>query len=114
MLNWIVSIPLCNVTNFINYFRCYTVHIVELLNCYTNYCTYIKFTIKTLKTLRHVLVLGPSSGSHIVLAKVTIQSHINFAVPVGYCGSMPDDGPRTETCRSVLMCKNFINFIYVQ
>jgi len=58
-----------------SYFRCYTVHVVELLNYYTNHCTYIKF-IKfytlNIKTLRHVSVLGPSSGSHIVLAKVTL------------------------------------------
>ena len=47
------------------------------------------YNIYTLKTLRHVSVLGPSSGSHIVPVKVTIKSHINFAVPVGYCGSMP-------------------------
>jgi len=33
---------------------------------------YIKFTHKTLKTLRHVSVPRPSSGSHIVLAKVTL------------------------------------------
>jgi len=36
---------------------------------------FIKFThktIKTLKTLQHVSVLGPSSGSYIILAKVTL------------------------------------------
>ena len=49
-----------------------------LLNYYTNRCTYIKFikfthqNIKKLKMLRHISVLGPSSGSHIVLAKVTL------------------------------------------
>jgi len=35
------------------------------------YKVFIKFT-QTLKTLRHVSVLGPSSGSHIVPAKVTL------------------------------------------
>ena len=55
----------------------------QLLHIYKIYKIY------TLKTLRHVSVLGPSSGSHIVLARVTIKSHINFAIPVGYCGSMP-------------------------
>ena len=35
----------------------------QLLNIYKIY---------TLKTLRHVSVLGPSSGSHIVIAKVTL------------------------------------------
>ena len=36
------------------------------------------------------MVLGPSSGTHIILAKVTLlKSHMNFAVPFGYCGSMP-------------------------
>jgi len=53
----------------------------QLLHIYEIYKTY------TLKMLRHVSVLGPSSGSHIVLA------------------------PRTETCRSifnVLMCKFYI------
>ena len=58
------------------FFRCYTMYDVELLSYYTNYCTYIKFKkilhIKTLKTLRHISVLGPSSGSHIVLAKATL------------------------------------------
>ena len=68
--------------------------------------------------LPHVLVLGPSSGSHIVLA-----SHINLyyrhaaTIPNRYSETnvtfysvtlartiwLPDDGPRTETCRSVLM-----------
>jgi len=44
-----------------------------MLNCYTNYCTYIKLIIFLhIKTLRHVSVLGPSSGSHIVVAKVTL------------------------------------------
>jgi len=47
--------------------------------------------------LRHVSVLGPSSGSHIVLAKVTIKSHNNFAVTVWYYGSMP--------CCVVLYCE---------
>jgi len=45
------------------------------LNYFTNHCTYINLSnlhIKTLKTLRHVSVLGPSSGSYIVLAKVTL------------------------------------------
>jgi len=67
---------MCNAENMlVIYFRCYNVHVVALLNYYTNYCTYIRFkhyNIKTLKTLRHVSVLGPSSGSHIVLAKVTL------------------------------------------
>jgi len=39
-----------------------TAHIQNLYNLH----------IKTLKTLRHVSVLAPSSGSHIVLAKVTL------------------------------------------
>jgi len=46
---------------------------------------------------RHISVLGPSSGSHIVLAEVTTKSHINFVVPVGYCGSMP--------CCEMLCCE---------
>jgi len=45
---------------------------IMLLNYYINHCTYIHLHIKTLKTLRHVSVLGPSSGSHIVLVKVTL------------------------------------------
>jgi len=38
----------------------------QLLHIYKIYKIY------TLKTLRHVSVLRPSSGSHIVLAKVTL------------------------------------------
>ena len=38
------------------------------------YIKFIKFLhIKTLKTLTHVLVLRPSSGSYIFLAKVTLE-----------------------------------------
>ena len=32
--------------------------------------------------LRHVSVLGPSSGSYIVLAKVTLLN--NFTIPLGF------------------------------
>jgi len=59
------------------YFHCYTAHVVELLSYYTIYTIYKIYKIyivkhkKTLKRFRHVSVLGPSSGSHIVLAKVT-------------------------------------------
>ena len=64
----------CEILNY-TFFRCYTVHVVKSLNYFTNHCTYINLQnlhIKTLKTLRHVSVLGPSSGSYIVLAKVTL------------------------------------------
>ena len=36
------------------------------------YKIYKMLHIKTLKTLRHISVLGPSSGSYIVLAKITL------------------------------------------
>jgi len=58
---------------------------------------YKSYTLKTLKALRHVSVLRPSSGSYIFLAEVTL---------------LPDDGLRTETCRSsfsVLMCNFYIS-----
>jgi len=66
------------------------------------------------------------------LLKLHYKNDTDFAVPVGYCGSMPccvllfysvtlartirlpDDGPRTETCRSVfnvLMCKFYKLYI---
>ena len=75
-----------------------------------------------------------------------LHCHINLTIPVGYCGSMPvihnatipnwnsvsnvtfnsvtlarmiqlpDDGPRTETCRSVfnVLMRKFYKFISVQ
>jgi len=46
----------------------------QLLHIYKIYKMY------TLKTLRHVSVLGPSSGSHIVLAKVTLISLYQLGV----------------------------------
>ena len=109
----------------------------QLLHIYQIY----KIYIKTLETLPHVSVLGPSSGSHIVHAKVTLEivtlislyqlvlwqhagtipnwcSEINvilYSVTLARTIWLPDDGPRTETCRSVfnvLMCTFYKFYIF--
>jgi len=56
---------------------------IPSLNYFTNHCTYINLSnshLKTLKTLQHVSVLGPSSGSYIVLAKVTLLKVILISI----------------------------------
>jgi len=55
---------------------CAITHHVLSLNCYTNLCIHVisHWNIKMLKSLQHVSIYGSSSGSHTLLAKVTIKT----------------------------------------
>ena len=48
--------------------------IIKPTTAYIYIYIYKIYTLKYLKTLPHVSVLGPSKGSHIILAKVTLDS----------------------------------------
>jgi len=55
--------------HFVSHLHIVTQLLHQLLHIYK---IYKNLHIKTLETLRHVSVLGPSSVSYIVLAKVTL------------------------------------------